>query len=421
MLIQNGRVIDPKSRLDEICDIYIQEGKIQAMGKDLDYFDEETIDARGLIVSPGFVDIHVHFRDPGFTYKEDLSSGAAAAVAGGYTRVVCMANTSPVLDGEKGLLNFLHRAEELPLHVHTVTTLTKECKDKELVDMERLVELGAVGFSDDGIPNRNPKLILEAMERAKKLQVPLSFHEEDPALIAQNGINHGQVSRQLGIYGSPTLAEASFIARDVEYALYTGCAVDIQHISTKEGVELVKFARERGADVVAEVTPHHIALTEEAVLKHGTLAKMNPPLRKEEDRRRIIQGIQEGTITIIATDHAPHAQEEKAQPFAKAPSGIIGLETALGVCYRELVAKGYIDEMKLIALMSTNPAEFYHFDAGYLAVGAAADITLFNPQEEYVLTDFCSKSVNTPFCNVPLQGRVKYTIVGGKIVYQQEE
>lgn len=421
MLIKQGRLIDPRSRRDEICDIHIEGGKIKQIGNHLKIHDGQTICAEGLIVAPGFVDIHVHFRDPGFTYKEDLESGCRAAAAGGYTTVVCMANTSPVMDGEELLCDFIRRSKDLPIRVHTVCALTKGFEDKELVDMERLVQLGAVGFSDDGIPNRNGTLILEAMERAKKLNVPISFHEEDSALILENGINHGAISKKLGMYGSPSLAEASFIARDVEYGIYTGCAVDIQHISTKEGVELVKFAREQGANVVAEVTPHHLTLTEEAVMKYGTLAKMNPPLRTREDRERILRGIEEGTITIIATDHAPHSKEEKARPFSKAPSGIIGLETALGICYRELVATGRIDEMKFLALLTQNPAQFYHLDCGYLEEGGPADITIFDPKETYFIKDFFSKSCNSPFMDWKLQGKVKYTIAGGKLVYPMDD
>ncbi|MDO5715437.1 MAG: dihydroorotase [Tissierellia bacterium] len=417
MIIKNGRVIDPKSKRDGIFDIKISKGKIEKIGKEIPLGKEKVIDAKGLVVAPGFVDVHVHFRDPGFTHKEDLTTGSQAAIAGGFTSVVCMGNTSPKMDNEETIRDFMRRGKEMPLHLYTVSALTKNFGDRELVDMEKMASLGVVGFSDDGIPNRNPPLILEGMERAKALNLPISFHEEDPSLIAQNGINHGEVSQYFGLYGSPSLAESSFIARDIEFARWTGATIDIQHISTKEGVDLVKYGKEQGVSVYAEVTPHHIALTDKALLKHGSLAKMNPPLRREEDRQRILRGIEEGSIEIIATDHAPHSKEEKDRPLTKAPSGIIGLETALGICYRELVATGRISLSHLIQMMTLNPATLYRLPAGVLAEGEVADITIFDPEKKYRLKTFQSKSSNSPFKDEELQGQVLYTIVAGKIVH----
>lgn len=421
MIIKSGRLIDPKSNRDEVLDIKIKDGKILAIGKNLDSSDseEKIIDAKGKIVVPGLIDVHVHFRDPGQTQKEDLETGSQAAVAGGFTSVIQMANTSPKIDSKEKILEHYKKARNLPLKVFTVSALTKNFGDLELVDMEENFKRGAVAFTDDGIPNRNSKLILEAMERAKKLGALISFHEEDPELISQNGINHSEVSESLGIFGSPNIAETSFIARDVAMAIYTGAKVSIQHISTGLGVDLVKFGKSMGANIYAEVTPHHIALNDSAVLKYGSLAKMNPPLRSEKDRLRIIKGLKEGTIEIIATDHAPHTKEEKEKEITKAPSGIIGLETSFSVCYENLVLTGEISLMKLIELMSYNPARIYGLDGGKIEEGEVADLAIIDLDGIYKIDKFKSKSSNTPFKDKNLKGEVIYTISDGKIVYKK--
>ena len=421
MIIKSGRLIDPKSNRDEVLDIKIKDGKILAIGKNLESSEseEEIIDSKGKIVVPGLIDVHVHFRDPGQTQKEDLETGSQAAVAGGFTSVIQMANTSPKIDSKEKILEHYKKARNLPLKVFTVSALTKNFGDLELVDMEENFKRGAVAFTDDGIPNRNSKLILEAMERAKKLGALISFHEEDPELISQNGINHSEVSESLGIFGSPNIAETSFIARDVAMAIYTGAKVSIQHISTGLGVDLVKFGKSMGANIYAEVTPHHIALNDSAVLKYGSLAKMNPPLRSEEDRLRIIKGIKEGTIEIIATDHAPHTKEEKEKEITKAPSGIIGLETSFSVCYENLVLTGEISLMKLIELMSYNPARIYGLDGGKIEEGEVADLAIIDLDGIYKIDKFKSKSSNTPFKDKNLKGEVIYTISDGKIVYKK--
>lgn len=421
MIIKSGRLIDPKSNRDEVLDIKIKNGKIFEIGKNLESSDseEEIIDAKGKIVVPGFIDVHVHFRDPGQTQKEDLETGSKAAIAGGFTSVIQMANTSPKIDSKEKILEHYKKARNLPLKVFTVSALTKNFGDLELVDMEENFKRGAVAFTDDGIPNRNSKLILEAMEMAKKLDAIISFHEEDPELISQNGINHSEVSESLGIFGSPNIAETSFIARDVAMAIYTGAKVSIQHISTGLGVDLVKFGKSMGANIYAEVTPHHIALNDSAVLKYGSLAKMNPPLRSEDDRLRIIKGIKEGTIEIIATDHAPHTKEEKEKEITKAPSGIIGLETSFSVCYENLVLTGEISLMKLIELMSTNPARIYGLDGGKVEEGEVADLAIIDLDSVYKIDKFKSKSSNTPFKDKNLKGEVIYTISEGKIVYKK--
>ena len=421
MIIKGGRIIDPLSKRDEVLDIKIEDGKIVEIAKDIEASsgNEEIIDARGKVVVPGLIDVHVHFRDPGQTLKEDLVTGSQAAIAGGFTSVVQMANTSPKIDSKEKIIEHYKRARDLPLKVFTVSALTRNFGDLELVDMEENFKRGALAFTDDGIPNRNSKLILEAMNRAKELGAIISFHEEDPELIEQNGINHSEVSDKLGIYGSPKIAETSFIARDVTMAIYTGAKISIQHISTGLGVDLVKFGKEMGANIYAEVTPHHIALNDSAVLEYGSLAKMNPPLRSEEDRLRIIEGLKEGTIEIIATDHAPHTAEEKSKEITKAPSGIIGLETSFSICYENLVLTKEISLMKLIELMSTNPARIYGLEGGEISQGKIADLAIIDLESEYKIDKYKSKSSNTPFKDKTLRGEVLYTISEGKIVFKK--
>lgn len=421
MIIKGGRVLDPVSKRDEVIDIKIEDGKIIKIAKDIEASSdkEEVIDAREKVVVPGLIDVHVHFRDPGQTQKEDLVTGSQAAIAGGFTSVIQMANTSPKIDSKEKIIEHYKKARDLPLKVFTVSALTKNFGDLELVDMEENFKRGAVAFTDDGIPNRNSELILEAMNRAKEFDAIISFHEEDPELIRQNGINHSEVSEKLGIYGSPNIAETSFIARDVAMAIYTGAKVSIQHISTGLGVDLVKFGKEMGANIYAEVTPHHIALNDSAVLEFGSLAKMNPPLRSEEDRLRIIRGIKEGTIEIIATDHAPHTAEEKSKEITKAPSGIIGLETSFSICYENLVLTKEISLMKLIELMSTNPARIYGLEGGEISEGKIADLTIIDLDSEYKIDKYKSKSSNTPFKDKTLRGEVLYTISEGKLVYKK--
>lgn len=422
MIIKGGRIVDPLSRTDEVLDIRIEKGIIAEIEKSIDekkYPNEEIINASGKVLVPGLIDVHVHFRDPGQTYKEDLKTGSQAAIAGGFTTVVQMANTSPRIDNKEKIIEHYKKARDLPLKVFTVSALTKNFEDLELVDMEENFISGAIAFTDDGIPNRNSKLILDAMNRAKKLGAIISFHEEDPNLISQNGINHSEVSEKLNIYGSPTIAETSFIARDVAMAIYTGAKISIQHLSTGLGVDLVKFGKSMGANIFAEVTPHHIALNDGAILEYGSLAKMNPPLRSEEDRLRIIRGIKEGTIEIIATDHAPHSSEEKEKELTKAPSGIIGLETSFSICYENLVLSKEISLMKLIELMSTNPAKIYGLEGGEIAVNKLADLTIIDLEKEYKIEKFKSKSSNSPFTNKNLKGEILYTISEGKVVYKK--
>ena len=425
ILIKNGRVIDPAKGTDDVMDMVIDGGKIKAMGHYPENGEYETvIDASGLTVGPGLIDVHVHFRDPGLTYKEDIGTGAAAAKKGGFTTVVTMANTKPPVDSEETVRYVLEEGKKTGIHVLPAACVSVGMKGQELTDMDALKAAGAVGFTDDGIPLMDQKLVRQAMLKAKELDVPLSFHEEDPAFISENGIHAGEAAKALGIQGSPALAEDALVARDCMLALHTGASVNIQHISSANSVRMVKLAKELGADVTAEVTPHHFTLTESAVLEHGAMAKMNPPLRTEKDRLGIIEGIRDGSIDMIATDHAPHSAEEKAvEPVWKAPSGIIGLETALALAVTNLVKPGHLTMVQLMEKMSLNPAKLYRFDKGSVAEGADADLVIFDENERWTVTedDVASKSHNTPFIGAELYGRVKYTICGGRIVYEDKK
>ena len=425
ILIKNGRVIDPAKGTDDVMDMVIDGGKIKAMGHYPENGEYETvIDASGLTVGPGLIDVHVHFRDPGLTYKEDIGTGTAAAKKGGVTTVVTMANTKPPVDSEETVRYVLEEGKKTGIHVLPAACVSVGMKGQELTDMDALKAAGAVGFTDDGIPLMDQKLVRQAMLKAKELDVPLSFHEEDPAFISENGIHAGEAAKALGIQGSPALAEDALVARDCMLALHTGASVNIQHISSVNSVRMVKLAKELGADVTAEVTPHHFTLTESAVLEHGAMAKMNPPLRTEKDRLGIIEGIRDGSIDMIATDHAPHSAEEKAvEPVWKAPSGIIGLETALALAVTNLVKPGHLTMVQLMEKMSLNPAKLYRFDKGSVAEGADADLVIFDENERWTVTedDIASKSHNTPFIGAELYGRVKYTICGGRIVYEDKK
>ena len=417
ILIKNARVMDPESGFNQVTDILLDGKRIRQIGKVDDVSGiEQVIDASGMIAAPGLIDVHVHFRDPGFTYKEDLQTGSAAAAAGGFTTVVCMANTKPVVDSVDIYKEIEDRCEQLPIKVWQAAAVSKGFEGKELTDMDALYEAGVRGFTDDGIPLMDEKLVEEAMKKAKELDVPISLHEEDPAYIKQPGVNQGKVSEQLNYGGASYLAEAVMVKRDCELAVKTGAKVDIQHISSGVAVDYVKEAKEKGANVYAEASPHHFTLTEEAVLKYGTLARMNPPLRTEEDRQRIIKGLQEGTIEIIATDHAPHSKEEKDKPLDQAPSGITGIETSLALGVTELVEKGYLSMMQLLEKMTINPAKLYNMEQGRLQEGKPADVVLFDPEEEWEVKEYKSKATNSPFTGWKLKGKVKYTICDGKII-----
>lgn len=419
MIIKNGRIIDPGSKRDEIADILIEDGIIREIGKNIDKENEATIDAKGKIIAPGLIDVHVHFREPGFTYKEDIISGSNAAARGGFTTVVCMANTNPAVDNIETLKYINDLIKQSPINVLQTATITKGLKGTEIVNMEELKKHGAAGFTDDGLPIMDSNIVLNAMLEAKKLNMPISFHEEDPRLINNSGINEGKISKQLNISGASHLAEDVMVARDCMIAIATGAKVNFQHISSGLSVDIIRWAKSMGADIAAEASPHHFSMTEDDILNFNTNAKMNPPLRTEKDRVKIIEGLKDGTIDIIATDHAPHSKEEKDREFSKAPSGIIGLETALSVGITYLIRNQHLTIMQLLEKMTVNPAKLYNIESG-IAEGKKCDLLIFDIDEKWIVNEFYSKSSNSPFVGKELYGKVKYTICNGKVVYQHK-
>ena len=420
LLIKNGRVMDPKSGLDQVCDVLVEDGKIVKIAPQISEKDAEIIDATGLVVAPGLVDIHVHFREPGQTHKEDIHTGALAAAAGGFTTVVMMANTNPTISDVETLQEVLQSAAKEKINVKSVATITKNFNGQDLTDFKALLEAGAVGFSDDGIPLESSKVVKEAMEEAKKLNTFISLHEEDPGLNGTLGFNENIAKEHFHICGATGVAEYAMIARDVMIAYATKAHVHIQHLSKEESVKVVEFAQGLGANVTAEVAPQHFSKTEALLLTKGSNAKMNPPLRLESDRRAVIEGLKSGVISVIATDHAPHhADEKNVEDITKAPSGMTGLETSLSLGLTYLVESGELSLMKLLEKMTVNPAKLYHFEAGYLAENGPADITIFDDKADRIVdTHFASKAANSPFIGETLKGQVKYTICNGQIVYK---
>ncbi len=420
LVIKNGRVMDPKTGLDQVCDLLVDQGKIVEIGPSLSYEGAQVIDASGKVVAPGLVDIHVHFREPGQTHKEDIHTGALAAAAGGFTTVVMMANTTPTISDVVTLKEVLNSAAKEAIHVKTVATVTKNFDGQHLTDFEGLLQAGAVGFSDDGIPLQSTKVVRQALEEAKRLGTFISLHEEDPELNGILGLNEHIAREHFKVCGATGVAEYSMAARDAMIAHATGGHLHIQHLSKAESVKVVEFAQAIGAPVTAEVAPQHFSKTEDLLLSKGSNAKMNPPLRREEDRRAVIEGLKSGVISVIATDHAPHhADEKNVADITKAPSGMTGLETSLSLGLTYLVHAGELSLMELLEKMTYNPAKLYNFEAGYLEVGGSADIVIFDPDADRLVSDhFASKAANSPFVGESLKGQVAYTICQGKIVYQ---
>lgn len=421
-VIKNVRILDPASSTDMVGDIGIDGGKITAIGTVEAKAKDTVLDGKGLVAAPGLVDTHVHFRDPGLTYKEDIYSGAHAAAAGGFTSVVCMANTKPIADNPDTISYIVKKGKKTGIHVYTAAAVTKEFDGKNLTDFKELLQAGAIGFTDDGIPIKDAGIVKSAMEMAAELDVPISLHEEDPDLIERPGVNQGKVSEKLNYGGAPARSEYEMVQRDCELALQTRAKTVIQHISSAETVEAVRQCWKRGGKIYGEVTPQHFSATEDLVLEKGALARVNPPLRTEEDRRAIIEGLKDGTLNIIATDHAPHSREEKAKDIKDAPSGMIGLETSLALGITSLVKTGELELMELLEKMTINPAMLYHLDAGRLMEGGPADLVLFDPDKKWTVQDqFLSKANNSPFIGWELTGQVQYTICGGKVVYEREK
>ena len=420
LLIKNGRVMDPKSGLDQVCDVLVEGKKIVKIGQNLEAADAQVLDASGLVVAPGLVDIHVHFREPGQTHKEDIHTGALAAAAGGFTTVVMMANTNPTISTVETLKEVLESASRENIHIKSVATITENFDGQHLTDFKALLAAGAVGFSDDGIPLTNAGIVRQALVEAHKNNTFISLHEEDPNLNGILGFNEHIAKEHFHICGATGVAEYSMIARDVMIAHDAKAHVHIQHLSKAESVKVVEFAQKLGAQVTAEAAPQHFSKTEALLLTKGSNAKMNPPLRLESDRLAVIEGLKSGVISVIATDHAPHhADEKNVEDITKAPSGMTGLETSLSLGLTYLVEAGHLSLMELLEKMTVNPASLYDFNAGFLAEEGPADITIFDPKADRLVSDhFASKAANSPFVGEELKGQVKYTICDGEIVFQ---
>ena len=420
LLIKNGRVMDPKSGLDQVCDVLVEGKKIVKIGQNLEAADAQVLDASGLVVAPGLVDIHVHFREPGQTHKEDIHTGALAAAAGGFTTVVMMANTNPTISTVETLQEVLESASRENIHIKSVATITENFDGQHLTDFKALLAAGAVGFSDDGIPLTNAGIVRQALVEARKNDTFISLHEEDPNLNGILGFNEHIAKEHFHICGATGVAEYSMIARDVMIAYDAKAHVHIQHLSKAESVKVVEFAQKLGAQVTAEAAPQHFSKTEALLLTKGSNAKMNPPLRLESDRLAVIEGLKSGVISVIATDHAPHhADEKNVEDITKAPSGMTGLETSLSLGLTYLVEAGHLSLMELLEKMTVNPASLYDFNAGFLAEEGPADITIFDPKADRLVSDhFASKAANSPFVGEELKGQVKYTICDGEIVFQ---
>ena len=418
LLIRNGRVLDPYTNINAQMDILIgDDGVIRELGPRLDAPAGCAVyDAAGLTVSPGFVDGHVHFRDPGQTEKEDVLTGAAAAAAGGYATVICMANTLPTCDTPEIIRYVTDKAKDCPVEVLQAGAVTKGLKGQELTDFAALQAAGAPCLTDDGINLTNAGLCRAAMEQAAERDILLSFHEEEPSLVPSPGVNFGSAAaQQFGVPGARASAETAMIARDIALALDTGARVLFQHVSSAQSAALIRTGKKLGARIYAEVTPHHISLTEDDVLAHGTYARMNPPLRREADREALIDALADGTIDMIATDHAPHTAEEKAREFAKAPSGITGLETAFSVCNTYLVQTGRLTPMQLVDRMSKAPAEIYGLTGRAVAAGNYARLALLDWDSRMVYKTYRSKAVNTPYTGMQLTGAPRAIVTGARV------
>jgi len=418
VLITGGRVVDPSQRLDGKADVLIADGAIVEVGKKLKS-SGETVDATGLTIVPGFIDLHTHLREPGQEHKETIATGTRAAVAGGYTAVCAMANTMPPND-ERAVTEMIiaEAARNGACRVYPIGAVSKGLKGEELAELADLRTAGCVAVSDDGKPVANPQLMRRALEYGAMLRMPVVAHEEDPDLSDGGVMHEGFYSTLLGMTGIPAASEETMVARDVILAQMTGAHLHIAHLSTAGAVETIRAARKAGVHVTCEVTPHHIALTDESVQSFSTSLKMNPPLRSAEHRQAVLDAIAEGSIDAIATDHAPHHFDEKNVEFDLAPFGVIGLETAFPVCYERLVRKKIIDLSRLIDLMSCAPARIFNLPGGTLRAGSPADITLLDLDTRFQVTNtFRSKASNSPFIGETLQGRVVATIVGGNVQY----
>lgn len=419
-IIKGGRVLDPASATDAVKDILIEDGVIVKVEENIDTEAENVIEAEGYYVMPGLIDLHVHFREPGFEHKETIRTGARAAARGGFTSVCVMPNTKPTIDSVEMVKMVIDKAKEVTdIHVLPIAAITAGQDGEFITDFENLYKNGAVAVSEDGKSVMNTRVARQAMRLAAEVGIPVFAHCEDKNLAARGVMNAGNRAKELGLYGIMNAVEDVIVARDILLAKNTGAKLHLCHCSTVDSVKMTKLAKEAGIDVTAEVTPHHFTLTEDDVVGEDANFKMNPPLRANEDKEALIEGLKTGVMDVISTDHAPHHKTEKDRPFAEAPFGITGLETSVSLTITELVDKGVLTPLQMAERMSYTPAQIIKSDKGTLLPGRPADITIIDPDEEYVIDSsrFASKGKNTPFDGRKVKGRVKYTMVDGKVVY----
>ena len=423
LLIKNGKLVDPVSGTVSQTDLLVENGKVALIEKGIECEAEQVIDAKGLMVCPGLVDMHVHLRDPGLTYKEDIFTGTQAAARGGVTSLVCMANTSPVLDCPEQITYVKEKAAQAcGVNVYPVGAVTEHLRGRELTDFAALKEAGAIALSDDGNNIDDANVMRDALIKARRQGMTILAHCEDTNMVGNRGVNEGSVSRQLGLEGRPAIAEELVIMRDAMLAEETQAAVHVCHISTAKSVDIIRRMKKKGVAITCETCPQYFTITEDEILNKGALARVNPPLRTEKDMKGILAGLKDGTIDVIATDHAPHSVEEKSREVSKALSGMVGLETSLALTLTQLYHTGKMELPDIIRRMTSNPASILHLQKGRLSLGSDGDITIFDPDEEWVVDpeQFASKGRNTPFAGKTLKGKVKYTIVAGKVIYQDQ-
>lgn len=423
ILIKNGRLINPSENLDKVMDIFVEDGIIKEKAESIEKQADTVIDAAGCYVMPGLIDLHVHFRDPGLTYKEDIETGSKAAAKGGFTTVCCMPNTKPVVDNVETVKYIIEKGEKTGLtNVLPVGAVTKNMAGVEITDVEELKKAGICAISEDGKSVMNSGVYRKAMKNAAKANVPVLAHCEDINLVEGGVINLGDKSSELGVKGISNAVEDVIAMRDIMLAKETGATLHLCHCSTKDSVEMVKRAKEEGIKVTAEVCPHHFSMCSDDITSNDGNFKMNPPLRAREDMKALIKGLQDDIMDVISTDHAPHSAEEKAKDLEHAPFGIVGLETSVALTVTNLVKKGYLTTMQMAAKMSYNPAKVLGIPKGTLDEGKIADITIIDPDKEYTIdvNTFESKGKNTPFDGYKVSGEVEYTILNGKVVYSNK-
>ncbi|MFR1492316.1 dihydroorotase [Eubacterium ventriosum] len=423
ILIKNGRLINPSENLDKVMDIFVEDGIIKEKAESIEKQADTVIDVAGCYVMPGLIDLHVHFRDPGLTYKEDIETGSKAAAKGGFTTVCCMPNTKPVVDNVETVKYIIEKGEKTGLtNVLPVGAVTKNMAGVEITDVEELKKAGICAISEDGKSVMNSGVYRKAMKNAAKANVPVLAHCEDINLVEGGVINLGDKSSELGVKGISNAVEDVIAMRDIMLAKETGATLHLCHCSTKDSVEMVKRAKEEGIKVTAEVCPHHFSMCSDDITSNDGNFKMNPPLRAREDMEALIKGLQDDIMDVISTDHAPHSAEEKAKDLEHAPFGIVGLETSVALTVTNLVKKGYLTPMQMAAKMSYNPAKVLGIPKGTLDEGKIADITIIDPDKEYTIdvNTFESKGKNTPFDGYKVSGEVEYTILNGKVVYSNK-